>query len=86
MVRKISINVNGLENKRDSIFKHTISMGWDWNYHEKMPFKNKIKHIQIDNDILSNRLTHIQITSNETINILSIYAPSKCSTPKNKLL
>ena len=44
--------------------------------------KNKIKQIQIDNNILSNRLTHIQITSNETINILSIYAPSKCSTPK----
>ena len=32
--------------------------------------------------MLSNCVTHIQITSNETINIFSIFAPSKCNTPK----
>ena len=40
--------------------------------------------MKIDNPILENRVTHLKITSNETLNIISVYGPPN-RTQKKRL-
>ena len=42
----------------------------------------KIKHMEINNNILNERLTHIKITSKVALHALSVYAPPNNSEKK----
>ena len=48
--------------------------------------KLKIEHMEINNNILNERLTHIKITSKETLHALSVYAPPNNSEKKGIFL